>query len=105
MSTTINAQTRAFGLSLAITSVLSGVLVIAKETNAGLLGFMKTVTIHHWMTHGIFNLAVFLVLGLLLTKSNNGQGPNINDETVLKVVVSGFLLSCALSAGFFLFAG
>lgn len=105
MSTTINAQTRAFGLSLAITSVLSGVLVIAKETNAGLLGFMKTVTIHHWMTHGIFNLVVFLVLGLLLAKSNNGQGPDINDGTLLKVVVGGFLLSCVLSAGFFLFAG
>lgn len=105
MSSTLNAQTRAFGLSVAITSILSALLVIAKELNTGLKGFMKSITVHHWVSHGIFNLIVFVALGLLLAKSNNGQGPAMDDEHLTKVLVSCFLLGCALIAGFFLIHG
>lgn len=103
MSTsTLNAQTKAFGLSVAITSVVSALLMIAKETNPGLMTLMKSLTVHHWMTHGIFNLIVFVALGLILAKSNNGQGPAIDDEKLINMVVGGFLLGCVLIAGFFL---
>jgi hypothetical protein len=105
MSTTLNAQTRAFGLSVAIVSVINALLVIAKETNEGLLKFMKTTTVHHWVSHGIFNLVLFIALGLILAKSNNGQGPAIEDEKLLNVIAGGFLLGCALIAGFFLVEG
>lgn len=106
MSTsTLNAQTKAFGLSVAIVSVVSALLVVAKETNAGLMAYMKTVTMHHWLSHGIFNLVLFVALGLLLAKSNNGQGPAIEDDKLLTVVVGGFVLGCALIAGFFLIGG
>jgi len=63
---------------------------------------MKTVTPHHWITHGLFNIIVFVALGLLLSKSNNGQGPAIDDDKLLNVVVGGFLLGCAMITGFFL---
>ncbi|MDO9633175.1 MAG: hypothetical protein Q7I92_14850 [Humidesulfovibrio sp.] len=103
MSTsTLNAQTKGFCLSVAITSVVSGLLVIAKESNEGLLKFMKTVTVHHWVTHGIFNLVLFVALGMLLAKSNNGQGPAMDDDKLINVTVAGFLLGCAMVAGFFL---
>jgi nitric oxide reductase large subunit len=106
MSTsTLNAQTRGFGLSVAITSILSALLVIVKETNDGLMNFMKHVTVHHWVTHGIFDVAVFVILGLLLAKSNNGQGPDIDDEKFIKVVVGGFLLGCLTVAAFYLIHG
>lgn len=101
-TTTLNAQTRGFGLAVAITSVVSALLVIAKETNEGLLKFMKAVTVHHWVSHGIFNLIVFVAIGLILAKSNSGQGPAIDDDKLLNVVAGGFLLSCVLIAGFFL---
>jgi hypothetical protein len=104
-ASTLNAKSKAFGLSVAITSVLSALLVIAKETNEGLLKFMKAVTVHHWVSHGIFNLVIFVALGLLLAKSNNGQGPAIDDGKLVNLVVGGFLLGCLLIAGFFLVEG
>ncbi len=104
-TTTLNAQTRGFGLSVAIVSVISALLVIVKETNAGLMGFMKTVTVHHWVTHGIFDVLLFVALGLLLSKSNSGQGPAIDDDRLLQVIVGGFLLGCVLVAGFYLIHG
>lgn len=105
MSTTLNAQTRSYGLSVAITSVASALLMIAKELNPGLMGLMKSLTVHHWVTHGVFNLIVFAALGMLLAKSNNGQGPAIDDDKLLNMVAGGFLLGCALIAGFFLIEG
>lgn len=105
MSTTLNAQTRGFCLSVAITSVASALLMVAKETNPGLKAFMKSLTVHHWMTHGIFDVLLFLVLGLLLAKSNNGQGPAMDDDKLISVTAGGFLLGCVIIAGFFLIEG
>ncbi len=105
MSTTLNANTRGFALSVAITSILSTLLVIAKELNEGLLKFMKAVTVHHWVTHGIFDVVIFLALGFLLSKSNSGQGPAIEDEKLTTVLVSCFLLSSVGIAAFYLIHG
>jgi len=104
-ASTLNARTRGFGLSVAITSIVSALLVIAKETNEGLLAFMKAVSVHHWVTHGVFDVLVFLVLGLALSRSNQGQGPNIADEKLITVVAAGFLLGCVAIAAFYLIAG
>jgi hypothetical protein len=105
MSTTLNAQTRGFALAVAATSILSALLVMGKELNEGLLKFMKAVTVHHWVTHGIFDLIVFVALGLLLSKSNSGQGPAISDEQLTTIVVSSFLLSNLAIAAFFIIHG
>ena len=106
MNTTLNAQTRGFGLAVAVTSIASALLVMAKELNEEtLLKFMKSVTVHHWVTHGIFDVLVFVALGLLLSKSNSGQGPAIDDEQLTKIVVGSFLLSNIGIAAFFIIHG
>ncbi|MDR3640651.1 MAG: hypothetical protein P4L39_04960 [Humidesulfovibrio sp.] len=106
MSTsTLNAQTRGFGLSVAITSIVSALLVLAKEANPGLVTFMKDLTVHHWVTHAIFDVIVFVAVGFLLAKSNNGQGPAIGDEKLIQIIVGGFLLGCVIIAGFYLITG
>jgi nitric oxide reductase large subunit len=104
-ASTLNAQTRGFGLSVAITSIISALLVIVKESNEGLLKFMKTITVHHWVTHGIFDVLVFLAIGFLLSKSNGGNGPDIDDGKLLQAIVAGFLLGCVLIGGFYLIEG
>lgn len=104
-ASTLNARTRGFGLSVAITSIVSALLVVAKEVNEGLLNFMKAVSVHHWVTHGVFDVVVFLVLGLALSRSNQGQGPAISDEKLILAVAAGFLLGCVAIAAFYLIAG
>jgi nitric oxide reductase large subunit len=104
-ASTLNAQTRGFGLSVAITCVISALLVVVKETNDGLMKFMKTITVHHWVTHGIFDVLVFLVIGYLLAKSNDGKGPDIDDGKLLQAIVAGFLLGIAIVAAFYLLIG
>ena len=99
---TLNGTTRAFGLSLAITSLVSALLVVLKELNEGVLTLMKGLTIHHWVTHSIFDVAVFVVLGLVLSKANNGRGVDIGDSALRNAVVAGFLLGCAIVAAFYL---
>ncbi len=45
-----------FGLSLVITSFISALLVVGKETNESLKSFMIEFSGHHWITHGILIL-------------------------------------------------
>jgi hypothetical protein len=100
--TELGKYTRSFGLSLGITSVLSALLVILKETNeATVLAWMKTVTLHHWVTHGLINLVVFVVLGFVLSKPNNGDGVKISANTLSICIAGSVIISAILIAGFF----
>jgi len=95
--------TRSFGLSFAITSVVSAILVILKETNEEtLLAWMKAASGHHWVTHGIFNLILFGVLGWALSRPNNGQGVNLSTNGLISCIVGAIVVSGVLIAGFYL---
>ena len=65
---TTDPKTASFVVSYAITTVLSSLIVIAKESNEGFHDWMASITGHHWITHGIFDVIVFIVLGMLLAK-------------------------------------
>jgi len=62
-----------FGISFLVVSLLNAVLVMAKELDPALLAWMKALTGHHWITHGVFVLATFFVLGLILSKLEYGD--------------------------------
>jgi len=99
----IGKHTRSFGLSFAITSVLSALLVILKETHEDtVLAWMKAATGHHWVTHGVFNLIVFVVLGWALSRPSNGQGLKITANTLIMCIVGSAIISGLLIGGFFL---
>jgi hypothetical protein len=80
---------RSFGLSLGVTCVVSALLTVLKETRPGVLLEMVRLGGHHWITHGVFTLVLFLVLGTGLQQLNQGDGPACRDETVLLAVVGG----------------
>ena len=101
-SNEIGKNTRAFALSLAITSVLSAILVTVKESSQAVMNFMKAVTFHHWVTHGLFVVVIFLALGWGLTRTRNGHGPDMTAERLIQIVVGSVVISCVLIAGFYL---
>jgi hypothetical protein len=96
----IGNYSRSFALSLAITSLLSAILVVIKEQNPEtVLAWMKAATGHHWISHGILILIVFAVLGGVLARVKLGTGLGGNG---LSALVSGSLvLSGLVIAGYF----
>lgn len=99
----IGKYTRSFGLSFAITSVISALLVILKELNEDtILAWMKAATGHHWVTHGVVNLIVFVVLGWVLSIPNDGQGVKLSVNGLIGCIVGAVVISGLLIAGFYL---
>ena len=99
----IGKYTKSFGLSFAITSVVSALLVIIKESSEeGVLAAMKAITGHHWVTHGLFNLILFIVLGWALSRANKGQGVNLSANGLVSFIVGAVVISGVLISGFYL---
>ena len=97
---------RSFGLSFAVASLFSALLVVLKETSQKtVLVWMKAVTPHHWITHTLLALILFVVLGLALARANNGQGITMNPNRLNNVIVGAFVISGIIIAGFYLFVG
>jgi len=98
----IGKHTRSFGLSFAITSILSALLVILKETHEDtVLAWMKAATGHHWVTHGVFDIIVFVILGWALSRLNNGQGLKIAPNVLVNCIVGSIVISGLLIVGFY----
>ncbi len=96
----LGKYTVGFGLSFAITSVLSAILVVLKEENKALHDWMVALTGHHWITHGVLALAVFVVLGYLL--SRNKVAEKWGAPKLTNVIVSAVIISVIIIAGYFL---
>jgi cytochrome bd-type quinol oxidase subunit 2 len=102
----IGKYTVSFGLSLAVMSVLNGLLVIVKETHEdSVLALMKRLTPHHWITHGIFVIVAFVALGWLFSRANGGQGIQIPVPRLIALLVGAVVVGGALIAGFYLIEG
>jgi len=99
----IGKYTKSFGLSFAITSVVSALLVIIKElSEEGVLALMKATTGHHWVTQGLFNFVLFVILGWALARANQRQGVNLSANGLVSYMVGAIVISGVLIAGFYL---
>ncbi|GGB92460.1 hypothetical protein GCM10011352_18150 [Marinobacterium zhoushanense] len=99
--TGIGRYNRGFALSLAITSLLSALLVVIKEENQdSVLAWMIAATGHHWVTHGVLVLVLYAVLGWILAQLQLGTRLTGNG---LSAVISGSLVvSGLIIAGYFI---
>lgn len=97
----IGGYVRSFGLSFAITSVVSALLVVLKESNEDtVLAWMKAATGHHWVTHGLFDLLLFVILGFVLAKTGNGR--EMSADSLIGTIVGSVILSGLIIVGFYL---
>ncbi len=95
--------TRSFGLSFAITSILSALLVVVKETNQDtVLAWMKVATGHHWVTHGLVDLVIFVSLGWLLARLNCGDGVHVSTWSLVGWIIAALVVSWVIIIGFYL---
>ena len=87
-----------FGVSFLITSIFNGLLVVAKETYAPLINWMKSLSGHHWITHGIFVIVLFIILGYTLSMTDLGK--KIDANKISGIVIAGTVLGGLIIAGF-----
>lgn len=95
---TLSKYTVSFGLSLAICSVINALLVVAKEKSIAVQSAMQKLTGHHWVTHAVIVLGLFVVLGLLLAKVA------LPVNHLIKAIVAGVFVSGLIIVGFYLVA-
>lgn len=64
---TLSKHTIGYGIAAVVAILGSTILTWVKEENPAVMLFMKQLMYHHWITHGVAVLAVFLVLGYVLS--------------------------------------
>jgi hypothetical protein len=88
-----------FGVSFLLTSIFNALLVVAKETYPSLIAWMKSLSGHHWITHGIFVIVFFVVLGYVLSKADMGK--EIDADKISGMVIAGVVVGGLIIAGYF----
>jgi hypothetical protein len=66
----LDKTTAGFGMAAVIAIIFNTLLVWCKESYPGLLSWMKWVTPHHWISHGLMTIIVFLLLGVIFSRTN-----------------------------------
>lgn len=103
-NSSLSKRTVAFGIALAIACVVNAVIVVIKEKSAAVMAGMKKLSGHHWTTHSIIVIVLFLGVGWALTLVRGGQGINMTGKGLIGTVVSGVALAALIIVGFYLFA-
>lgn len=76
-----------FGVSFLIASIFNGLLIVAKESYIPLKNWMKFLTGHHRITHGIFVIIPFVVLGYIFSKTDMDK--KIDADKTSGLVIAG----------------
>ena len=102
MNSKLTPATSGFVLAAAATVLFNTVLAWAKYLSPALNNFMKSVAGHHWTTHGLVDLVLFLVLGLAFTSAKTGE--RMDPNRVIGILVGSVVVaSLGLGLWFALF--
>jgi len=95
---TVGPSASGFGISYAITSILNALLVIWKESSEAVHDGLAAITGHHWVTHGLLDLIIFLVLGFVLSR----RGITMSGNALVTTIVGATVVSGLIIAGYFI---
>lgn len=101
-NTGISKYTISFGLSLALASVVNGLLVVAKEKSPAVQAGLQKLTGNHWVSHAIIVLGVFALFGWLFARANSGQGIKMTANRLIRAIVSGIVTGGLIILGYYL---
>ncbi len=83
---TLGKKTTGYSIAAAIAILFNTVLTWVKETNPAVNVAMKNLLGHHWITHGVAVVLVFVVVGYLLSRVPSVRRTRGNLVTTLLVV-------------------
>jgi prepilin signal peptidase PulO-like enzyme (type II secretory pathway) len=93
--------TSGFALAAAVTVLFSTAVAWAKDVNAPLKAFMKSLTDHDWTTHGLADLLLFVALGLIFTKVRLGE--KMPADRVIAILIGAVAIAGIGLAAWFAF--
>lgn len=101
-TSSLDRVSAALALSAAVTVVFNTLLAWVKDAYEPLNTFMAHLFGHHWTTHGIFDVVLFVVLGVVFLNLGTAQriSPNRLVGTLVGAVIAAGL---GLAAWFVLF--
>ena len=91
----------ALGWAAAVAIVFNTVLAFVKDAYDPLNNLMKAMTGHHWITHGLADVIVFVGVGWLLM-ARGATAPALSKGTVIAVAVAAIAAGAGLAGWFFL---
>ena len=75
----------AFVLAASITFLFNTALAWVKDASAPLNSFMKSLTGHHWTTHGLADIVVFVGLGFVFM--NTKVAEKISPDRLVSILI------------------
>jgi hypothetical protein len=97
----VSKYTIAFGLALAISSVVNALLVVAKEKSTVVQALMRRMTGSHWITHVVIVLILFVAIGFLSASVKSGQGIKMPVNRLIKAIIAGVFVAGLIIIGFY----
>jgi hypothetical protein len=67
------------------------------------MGGMKKVTGHHWTTHSVIVIGLFLGLGALFGAAGRGRGMEMTANRLITTLLSAVAAATVMIVGFYLF--
>lgn len=68
-NTGLSRANAGFAMAAAITILFSTVLACVKDAYHPLNNFMNSVVWHNWITHGLVDVILFIVLGMIFSRT------------------------------------
>lgn len=99
-SKNLDKRSAAFALAAAVAVLFNTALAWVKDAYAPLNTFMAHLFGHHWTTHGLFDLAVFVALGLLF--NSTGIASRIEPQRLVAMLFAAVVIAGLGLAGWFL---
>jgi hypothetical protein len=97
----LDRASAACALSVSVTLLFSTLLTWAKETYEPLHAFMASLTGHHWTTHGIVDVVLFVLLAIVFHRL--GLAGRISPQQLVGMLVASVIVAGMGVVGFFLF--
>lgn len=91
----------AFGWAAVVAIVFNTVLAFIKDAYDPLNNLMKAMTGHHWITHGLVDVIVFLGVGWLLLASGTPT-LGLSNRAIIALIVAAVVAGGSLASWFFL---
>ena len=90
----VDASTAGYGVSYAVTIILSSVLIIIRDSYEPFKNWMKSPHEYYLMIDGFFVIVFFLVLGFFLSSIEIEK--KLNSIALSAIVIVGTVIECIL---------